>query len=142
MVKSARRRNAKKTVGRKKSGTKGYRRKTMRKRQKGGVGEGEEGYLSASDKGSNQGSEHGTPPGTPKRLSPQSFSDKPTILPKRKFKDVQYSIEDIGPGKKKVTLKMGDGTQEIYIIPINILEQVEQIDSATTHRLVRETMVG
>ena len=30
MVKSARRRNAKKTVGRKKRGTKGYRRKTMR----------------------------------------------------------------------------------------------------------------
>ena len=36
MAKSARRRNAKKTVGRKKRVTKGYRRKTMRKRQKGG----------------------------------------------------------------------------------------------------------
>ena len=37
MAKSTRRRNAKKTVGRKKRVTKGYRRKTMRKRQKGGV---------------------------------------------------------------------------------------------------------
>tara|TARA_Y100000748_G_scaffold83384_1_gene68879 strand:+ start:2926 stop:3501 length:576 start_codon:yes stop_codon:yes gene_type:complete len=36
MAKSARRRNAKKTVG-KKRGAKGYRRKTMRKWQKGGV---------------------------------------------------------------------------------------------------------
>jgi len=37
---------------------------------------------------------------------------------------------------------MGNGTQEIYIIPINILEQVKHIDSATTHRIVHETMVG
>lgn len=63
MTKSTRRRKAKKTVGRKKRVTNKYRRKTMRKRQRGGM-PGKEG-VPAGDTGTPPQIRRETPPGAP-----------------------------------------------------------------------------
>ena len=137
MVKSARRRNAKKTVGRKKSGTKGYRRKTMRKRQKGGVdkdgvkeaegtaaGGGDSDALSTN---SDQVTSLTSSPISQRRLN----NAIDIALGEQPMNKAEYTITKKGDSWL-VTIFI-DGTKETYVVPDDILGKVGRR---------RETAVG
>ena len=131
MVKSARRRNAKKTVGRKKSGTKGYRRKTMRKRQKGGVdkdgvkeaegtaaGGGDSDALSTN---SDQVTSLTSSPISQRRLN----NAIDIALGEQPMNKAEYTIRKQGDSWL-VTINI-NGTEETYVVPDDILSKVRNL---------------
>ena len=123
MAKSARRRNAKKTIG-KKRGAKGYRRKTMRKRKKGGM-EGEATSPSLTRRASVSAS---TTPLSP--ISTKSGVIKPMgrLQPRRleqEMEMVKYNIVELPKTQKwLVTIITSDDKKESYTVPKDILGRV------------------
>ena len=137
MVKSARRRNAKKTVGRKKRGTKGYRRKTMRKRQKGGVDKDRVHSLPSAQERLSDGDDdslsslelatHNTTGGRSGFLD----SEVGIALGEQPMNKAEYTIRKQGDSWL-VTINI-NGTEETYVVPDDILGKVGRR---------RETAVG
>jgi hypothetical protein len=108
MAKSARRRTAKKTVGKKKSGTKRYRQRTMRIRRKGGGG---------LDSDSDSGNES---PRLPRKTPPSQPTPQPSQM-----KSVQYNIFERDK-KWFVTIIIG-AEQTTYAVPKDILDSVRPV---------------
>jgi hypothetical protein len=108
MAKSARRRTAKKTVGKKKSGTKRYRQRTMRIRRKGGGG---------LDSDSDSGNES---PQLRRKTLPS-----PSPPPPSQMKSVQYNIFERDK-KWFVTIIIG-AEQTTYAVPKDILDSVRPV---------------
>jgi len=144
MAKSARRRNAKKTVGR----TKRYKRKTMRKRKKGGMPKEEKlptftseyslplrsvsappefppkpgGYQTDSDTASIKSDEM--------IIIPKTVSESPGTLKKeQQMEEVKYTIKDNDDNWLVAILI--DGTKETYAVPKEILSKVRWEGSVT-----------
>jgi len=103
MAKSARRRTAKKTVGKKKSGTKRYRQRTMR----GGIG-------LDSDSGNESSPQ----------LPRKTYQSQPTPQPSQ-MKSVQYNIFERDK-KWFVTIIIG-AEQTTYAVPKDILDSVRPV---------------
>jgi len=142
MAKSARRRNAKKTIG-KKRGAKGYRRKTMRKRKKGGMEEGRVVDAKATTPSARRASASAsTTPLSARRasvsasttpLSPISTKSgviKPMgrLQPRRleqEMEMVKYNIVELPKTQKwLVTIITSDDKKESYTVPKDILGRV------------------
>ena len=111
MAKSARRRTAKKTVGKKKSGTKRYRQRTMRIRRKGGGGIG---FDSDSDSGNERSPQ----------LRRKTLPSQPPPQPSQ-MKSVQYNIFERDK-KWFVTIIIG-AEQTTYAVPKDILDSVRPV---------------
>jgi len=143
MAKSARRRNAKKTVGR----TKRYRRKTMRKRKKGGMPEGDDsGQKTPSEvitgqktpPTRRQGEVPSKPPVAPGKeilgqsgttvaaggAAASSVPAKPPSATSAAMKNVGYNIVELPDMKEWLVTISIDGKEESYNVPKDILERV------------------
>ena len=138
MVKSARRRNAKKTIGRNKGGTKGYRRKTMRKRQKGGVrpSAAAKFFTPIDDQRPTRVMSAPTFLADSDTESEHSFTSPPesstrSVKHNQQTEEVKYTITKKGDSWL-VTIFI-DGTKETYVVPDDILGKVGRR---------RETAVG
>ena len=136
MAKSARRRNAKKTVGRKKRLTNGYRRKTMRKRQKGGVdkdgvkeaegtaaGGGDSDALSTN---SDQVTSLTSSPISQRRRTDAHVNNAIALaLGEQPMNKAEYTIRKQGDSWL-VTINI-NGTEETYVVPDDILSKVRNL---------------
>ena len=134
MAKSARRRNAKKTIGRKKRLTKGYRRKTMRKRKRvGGGGEQKDPpklwepgrsasapILGDTDVYSGNESDNSFDHSFINDTRPQSS---------QLLQSAKYNVEDAGENWF-VTIRT-EGKKETYSVPKNILRKVNRFTDVT-----------
>ena len=145
MAKSAGRRNAKKTVGRKKRLTNGYKRKTMRKRKRGG------GVTASKDVPmlktvaveaeaatprnvsadtddldlATEETSHGVAPGSPARTIKLPKEQQSSQL----LQSAKYNVEDAGENWF-VTIRT-EGKKETYSVPKNILRNVNRFTDVT-----------
>ena len=137
MAKSARRRNTNRTVRRKKRGTNGYRRRTMRIRQKGGVitkkkpNETRVGDAIALDSDTESEISDGnlTPPSSP---HPAKVPQVQVLGPSRK--SVDYNIKQDGLDWV-VSIFNNNNSIETFRIPDSILKYVKSSG-------IMETMLG